>query len=102
MKKTAIAAVAALALGIAGIISHSHRPTTPAAAADTPPAQPSPPPGIPVVPGTVTAADVPVLLNAIGTVQAFNMVTIKSRVDGQIQAIKFEEGQNVAAGASAR
>jgi len=37
-------------------------------------------------------------LNAIGTVQAFNMVTIKSRVDGQIVKIAFAEGQDVKAG----
>ena len=42
--------------------------------------------GVPVTAGTVAAADVPVLLNAIGTVQAYNMVTVKSRVDGQIVA----------------
>jgi len=70
----------------------------PEPAADTPPAAPAPPPGVPVVPGKVTVADMPVLLNAIGTVQAFNMITIKSRVDGQIQGVKFTEGQNVEAG----
>jgi len=99
MKKTAIAAVAALALGVAGILSHPHQPATPAVAAEKPPAQAAPPSGVPVVAGTVVAADVPVLLNAIGTVQAYNMVTIKSRVDGQIVAVKFQEGQNVEAGA---
>src|SRR5947208_6640838 len=56
-------------------------------------------PGVPVTAGTVAVADVPVVLNAIGTVQAFNMVTIKSRVDGQIVAVKFTEGQDVKAGA---
>jgi membrane fusion protein, multidrug efflux system len=42
---------------------------------------------------------VPVLLHAIGAVQAYNMVTIKSRVDGQIVGVDFTEGQNVKAGA---
>src|SRR5437868_3820943 len=41
----------------------------------------------------------PVFLNGIGTVQAFNMVTIKSRVDGQIVRVDFTEGQEVKAGA---
>ena len=36
--------------------------------------------------------------SAIGTVQAYNMVTIKSRVDGQIMKIAFAEGQEVKAG----
>src|SRR5712692_7800217 len=56
-------------------------------------------PGIPVTGGTVQVADVPVFLNAIGTVQAYNMVTIKSRVDGQIVRVDFTEGQEVKAGA---
>ena len=54
--------------------------------------------GVPVTAGTVTTADVPVILNAIGTVQAYNMVTIKSRVDGQIVKVEFTEGQEVKAG----
>ena len=40
----------------------------------------------------------PVFLNAIGTVQAYNMVTVKSRVDGQIIKSQFTEGQDVKAG----
>src|SRR6266550_3964455 len=51
-----------------------------------------------VTAGTVAAADVPVFLNAIGAVQAFNTVTIKSRVDGQIVKVAFNEGQDVKAG----
>ena len=34
----------------------------------------------------------------IGTVQAYKMVTVKSRVDGQIMKVAFEEGQEVKAG----
>ena len=55
-------------------------------------------PGVPVTAGTVTAQDVPVFLNGIGTVQAYNMVAIKSRVDGQIVKIDFKEGQDVKEG----
>ena len=36
--------------------------------------------------------------DGIGTVQAYNMVTIKSRVDGQIVEVVFKEGQDVKAG----
>src|SRR5438874_1232928 len=93
MKKLAIAALAALALAAVTLLP---RQFGPAAAADNPPAAG---PGVPVTAGVVAAADVPVLLNAIGTVQAYNMVTIKSRVDGQIVAVAFTEGQNVKAGA---
>jgi multidrug efflux system membrane fusion protein len=61
---------------------------------------PAPPvaPGIPVTAGTVAAQDVPVFLNGIGSVQPYNMVTIKSRVDGQIVKVNFTEGQEVKAG----
>jgi membrane fusion protein, multidrug efflux system len=64
-------------------------------AADAPPA---PAPGVPVTAGTVEAKDMPIFLNGIGTVQPFNMVTIKSRVDGQIVKVNFHEGQEVNAG----
>ncbi len=67
--------------------------------ADVPhPAAQASPPGIPVTPGTVSAADVPVFLHGIGTVQAYNSVAIKSRVDGQIVKTLFKEGQEVKEG----
>ncbi|MFX6182769.1 biotin/lipoyl-binding protein, partial [Acinetobacter baumannii] len=34
----------------------------------------------------------------LGTVQAFNTVTIKARVDGQLQTVAFTEGQQVKRG----
>jgi multidrug efflux system membrane fusion protein len=37
----------------------------------------------------------PVLLNGLGTVQATNTVTVRSRVDGQIERVAFDEGQMV-------
>ena len=52
---------------------------------------------IPVTPGTVTVKDVPVYVRGLGTVQAYNTVTIKSRVDGQITQVLFTEGQEVKA-----
>jgi membrane fusion protein, multidrug efflux system len=39
-----------------------------------------------------------VFLNGIGTVQAYNMVTVKTRVDGQIVKVDFKEGQEVKEG----
>jgi multidrug efflux system membrane fusion protein len=53
---------------------------------------------IPVTPGIVAARDVPVFLQGIGTVQAFNTVTVKSRVDGPIVKVGFTEGQEVKQG----
>jgi multidrug efflux system membrane fusion protein len=53
---------------------------------------------IPVTAGTVSVEDVPVFLHGIGTVQAYNTVAIKSRVDGQIVKINFKEGEEVKIG----
>ncbi|MGH7109463.1 MAG: efflux RND transporter periplasmic adaptor subunit [Stellaceae bacterium] len=58
-----------------------------------------PKPGIPVIAGTVAARNMPVLLDGIGTVQAYNTVAVQSRVDGQIVKVAFQEGQEVKAGA---
>jgi multidrug efflux system membrane fusion protein len=54
--------------------------------------------GIPVTAGTVAAEDVPVFLQGIGTVQAYNSVAIKSRVDGQIVKVNFKEGDEIKEG----
>jgi multidrug efflux system membrane fusion protein len=43
-------------------------------------------------------ADVPVYFTGLGTVQAFNTVTVRSRVDGEVDKIAFTEGQMVKAG----
>ena len=61
---------------------------------------PAPPvaPGVPVTAGIVAASDVPVFLNGIGSVQAYNTVTIKPRIDGQIMKVAFTEGEEVKAG----
>jgi membrane fusion protein, multidrug efflux system len=56
------------------------------------------PPAVPVRAAAVKRQDVPIALSGLGTVQAFNSVLVKSRVDGQIVKINFTEGQNVRAG----
>jgi multidrug efflux system membrane fusion protein len=53
---------------------------------------------VPVVAAEVGKKDVPIFLDGLGTVQAFNSVTIRSRVDGQLDKIAFTEGQEVKAG----
>ena len=40
----------------------------------------------------------PIVLGGLGTVQATNTVTVRSRVDGQIEKVGFEEGQMVTEG----
>jgi membrane fusion protein, multidrug efflux system len=55
---------------------------------------------VPVVVATAQQGDLPVYLNGLGTVTAFNTVTVRSRVDGQIVKINFTEGQMVRQGDS--
>src|SRR5262249_3132595 len=60
--------------------------------------RPAAPPSIPVTATTVQRQDVPVFLAGIGSVQAFNSVTVKVRLDGHLDDVKFTEGQEVAEG----
>lgn len=62
------------------------------------PATPARLPSVPVLAGTVGREDMPVWLEGIGTVQPFNSVTVRVRVDGELQLIAFREGQTVKAG----
>ena len=50
---------------------------------------------VPVVVAAAQRGDLPVYFNGLGTVTAFNTVTVHSRVDGQITKINFQEGQFV-------
>lgn len=53
------------------------------------------------IPVAVTPAqrrDLPVYLDGLGSVEAFNTVTLKSRVDGQMMEVRFKEGQEVKKG----
>src|ERR1700712_1449873 len=53
---------------------------------------------VPVTVATVEKTDFPVLLNGLGTVQGFNTVVVRPRVDGQIQQVAFKEGDLVKQG----
>jgi multidrug efflux system membrane fusion protein len=53
---------------------------------------------VPVTVATVEKADFPVLLTGLGTVQGFNTVVVRTRVDGQIHEIAFKEGDLVKQG----
>ncbi len=52
----------------------------------------------PVQAATATQQTVPRFLSGLGTATAANTVTVTSRVDGQLMAIHFTEGQQVKAG----
>jgi multidrug efflux system membrane fusion protein len=59
---------------------------------------PPAPPAVPVVAGAAQTQNVPVYVRGLGTVQAFQTVTVRTRVDGQITKVLFTEGQEVKTG----
>ncbi len=71
-----------------------HEPATSASR----PAQSAVAPAIPVTAGVAETKNIPVYLTGLGTVQAFNTVRVKVRVDGQLDKVAFTEGQDVNVG----
>jgi multidrug efflux system membrane fusion protein len=55
-------------------------------------------PAVPITEGRAETRDVPIWLSGIGSVQALNAVTVKVRVDGQLDRVAFTEGQDVRKG----
>jgi multidrug efflux system membrane fusion protein len=53
---------------------------------------------VPVVAALSHKGDMPVFLNGLGSVTAFYTVTVRTRVDGEIMKVTFEEGQTVKKG----
>lgn len=53
---------------------------------------------IPVAVAKAEVRDLPILLNGLGSVDAFNTVAVKSRLDGQLIKVNFREGQEVKQG----
>ena len=113
MKKTVVLLVFLAAAGI-GIWKYRGRPESdalkaPAARETAGAPNPGPSRGgpggrggesapVPVAVGQVTQSDVPLFLSGLGNVQGFNTVTIRSRVDGQLEKLSFSEGQEVKEG----
>lgn len=77
-------------------------------AAQTAPGAPGGPPGgrrgpgggipIPVTLAAAAQKDLVLTLDALGTVQALNSITVRSQVSGQLMEVRFQEGQEVKAG----
>lgn len=55
-------------------------------------------PPVPVTTATATTRDIPVTLKVVGRAEAYESVVLKSRVDGQVAAVLFTEGQHVKQG----
>jgi multidrug efflux system membrane fusion protein len=84
------AIVLIVALGIVWGLGHR------AAAENPPPAKA--PPAVPVTSVQVRAQDVPLYRTGVGTVVAAQSVTVKPRIDGQLDKVAFTEGQDVKVG----
>ena len=69
-----------------------------AAAASAPQGRGAGQQAVPVAIAAVTQQDMPVYLDGLGSVQAFNTVTIKTRIDGEVTQVAFREGQDVKKG----
>jgi multidrug efflux system membrane fusion protein len=94
MKKKVIMATALLAGVLAAVGFLYLRDDHPVERADAAPA----PPAVPVVAGVVQQHEVPIYLNGVGTVIAYNTDVIRSQIQGQIISINFTEGRTVHAG----
>jgi membrane fusion protein, multidrug efflux system len=85
-----VAVLIAAALAAGGVFAITRGPFF----AVSKPASTTAPP-VPVVAGTVSQHDVPIYLNGVGTVIAYNTVVVRSQIQGQIISINFTEGQPV-------
>ena len=83
-----------LVVALVGVLAWHHHVKQVAAKA----AAAKPPPAVPVTVAVAQTADFPVYLYGLGTVQPYDTVTVRSRVDGQITKIAFRQGQMVNAG----
>lgn len=59
----------------------------------------SAPPPVPVTVGRASQETIPIQLRVVGTVEASEVVQVKSQVAGQLMSVHFTEGQSVAKGA---
>src|SRR5258706_8923362 len=61
-------------------------------------AAPGPPPPVPVLATTVEQKDVPLQVHAIGAVEAFSTVSVKTQITGELTGVFFKEGADVQEG----
>ena len=77
-----VALILAIGLSLAGCLDEGTKKKTEA-------------PPVPVTVDKAVARDIPVTLQVVGRAEAFESVAMKSRVDGQVAAVLFTEGQHV-------
>jgi len=90
--KSILISLSALVLGLLALSGCSTRQSAPSVAGG---GGRSP---APVIVSTVEQRNVPVQITAIGNVEAYQTVQIRSQVNGQIETIHFKEGQDVRKG----
>src|SRR5437868_3093913 len=61
-------------------------------------APPPPPPPVPVTAAAVVEKNVPVQVRAIGSVEAYSNVAVKTQVTGELTGVYFKEGDDVKKG----
>ncbi len=86
------AALLAIAAGTAAAYVYASTSTSAQAA------RPAAPQAVPVSIAKATSRDLPLWIDAIGTATSLNAVSVRSRVDGQLLHVLFEEGQTVKRG----
>ena len=93
-RKVIVSVISAFAVAATvGALVVTHRDPFEAALAPAPAV-----PTAPVVAGSVISHDVPIYLQGVGTVIAYNTVIVRSQIQGQITKINFTEGQSVKTG----
>lgn len=84
-----------LVLALLGTAALAWRRFGPEPASATPTRAPG---AVPVTVAEVVARDVPIWLRGLGSVRAWNTVTVRPRVGGELLSVSFVEGQRVSAG----
>ena len=103
MKKTIGLVVLIAALGVGGYYYWQWRMTpSPTAAAGASKGRMGGPGGMaratPVIGATAQQGDIDVIVNGLGTVTPVRTVTVRTRVDGELVRVLFQEGQRVKEG----
>lgn len=90
--------VAFLVVAVVGALAYYHYGGRPAAATKGPGGRFAPVGPTPVVALPATQGDIDIIVNGLGTVTPLRTVTVRTRVDGELVRVLFQEGQLVKEG----